>query len=148
MSLAYSFMDVVATLVGPGGVISLGNGAGVAEEGITIEQAEDKDTMVVGADGTPMHSLHAGRHGTATVRLLKTSPQNALLQAMYDFQQLSSALWGQNVLVVSHVASGDTTSCRSLAFRRAPTLTYAKDAAMNEWAFNVGYIDRVMGSYS
>jgi hypothetical protein len=66
---------------------------------------------------------------------------------MYDFQQLSSAFWGQNVLVVSHTASGDTTSCRSVAFRRAPTLSYAKEGAINEWAFNVGLLDSVMGTY-
>jgi hypothetical protein len=148
VSIAYSFVDVSATLVGPGGIVSLGSGAGVAEEGITIEQAEDKDTMTIGADGTPMHSLHAGKQGTVTVRLLKTSSSNALLQAMYDFQQLSSAAWGQNVLIISHTASGDTTSARSVAFRRSPTLTYAKDGAMNEWGFNAGLIDRVFGTYN
>ena len=145
MSIAYSFVDVMATLTGPGGIVSLGNGAGTAEEGITIEQAEDKDTMTIGADGTPMHSLHAGKHGTVTIRLLKTSPANALLQLMYDAQSLSSALWGQNVLLVTHISSGDLASARSVAFRRSPTLTYAKDGGINEWGFNAGLIDRVMG---
>jgi hypothetical protein len=147
VSIAYSFQDVFATFTGPGGVVSLGYGSAVAEEGITIEQAEDKDTMVTGADGTPMHSLHAGKAGTITVRLLKTSPVNAILQAMYDFQQMSAFVWGQNVMVVSHIASGDVTSARSVAFRRAPTLTYAKDAAVVEWAFNAGLIDRILGTY-
>jgi hypothetical protein len=146
--VAYSFVDVNATLVGPGGVVSLGNGSGAAEEGITIEQAEDKDTMTIGADGTPMHSLHAGKQGTVTIRLLKTSPSNQLLQLMYDFQQLSSAVWGQNVLVITQVASGDVTSCRSVAFRRSPTLTYAKDGGTQEWGFNAGLIDRALGSYN
>lgn len=142
----YSFVDVQATLVGPGGVIPLGYGAAVAEEGISIEQEEDKDRMVVGADGTPMHTLHAGKQGTATIRLLKQSPTNALLQAMYDFQTLSSANWGINILVISNVASGDIVSCRAVAFRRQSPLTYAKDANVNEWAFNVGMIDRVLGT--
>jgi len=148
MSIAYSFTDVMATLTGPGGIVMLGNGAGTAEEGITIEQIEDKETLTIGADGTPMHSLHAGRHGTVTVRVLKTSPTNAILQAMYDFQQLSSAFWGQNVLVVTHIASGDMASARSVAFRRAPTLTYAKDGGINEWGFNAGLVDRVLGTWA
>lgn len=148
MSIAYSFTDVAATLVGPGGIVSLGNGSGAAEEGITIEQIEDKDTLTIGADGTPMHSLHAGRHGNVTVRLLKTSSSNAILQAMYDFQQLSSLFWGQNTLVVTHVASGDLASARSVAFRRAPTITYAKDGGTNEWGFNAGLIDRVLGLWA
>lgn len=147
MSIAYSFIDVFATLVGPGGVVSLGSGSGAAEEGITIEPIEDKETMTMGADGTPMHSLHAGRHGNVTIRLLKTSNSNALLQVMYDFQQVSSALWGQNTLVVTHITSGDVATATSVAFRRAPTLTYAKDGGINEWGFSAGYLDRFLGPY-
>lgn len=134
-------------MVGPGGAVTLGYGAGTAEEGITIEQDEDKDTMVVAADGTPMHSLHAGRNGSVTIRLLKTSPSNALLQAMYDFQQLSSAAWGHNVIVVSQVVAGDITTCTSVAFKRMTPMTYGKEGGINEWAFNAGYIDRVLGVY-
>lgn len=148
MPIAYSFMDVAGTITGPGGVISFGFGDGTAEEGITIERAEDTDTMAVGADGTVMHSLHAGKHGTITVRVLKTSPVNSQLQAMYDFQRLTSATWGQNVISVSHIASGDQHTGRSVAFRRDAPSTYAKDGNINEWGFNVGMIDRILGSYA
>jgi hypothetical protein len=141
----YSFMDVACTIVGPGGAVSLGYGAGVSDEGITVEYAEDKDMMVIGADATPMHSLRADKSGTCTVRLLKTSPTNGLLQAMYLFQTLSSANWGNNTLVVSDVARGDLASCRSVAFKKVTGLTWAKDANMNEWAFNCGLIDFIIG---
>lgn len=143
----YSFVDVMASMAGPGGVVSMGQGAAVAGEGITIERAEDKDNMVVGADGQIMHVLRAGRHGTVLVRLLKTSPTNAVLQAMYDFQSLTSANWGQNVIVVSQTVAGDIATARSAAFRRAPALTYNTDGALNEWPFNAGFIDAVLGVY-
>ena len=42
----YSFLDVQATIVGPGGAFSLGSGAGVAEEGISIEPTGEIDTML------------------------------------------------------------------------------------------------------
>lgn len=141
----YSFMDVAATLVGPGGAISLGYGAGVADEGITVEYAEDKDAMVIGADATPMHSLRADKSGSVIIRLLKVSPTNGLLQAMYLFQTLSSANWGNNTLVVSDVARGDLVSCRSVAFRKVTALTYGKDANVNEWSFSAGLIDFIIG---
>jgi hypothetical protein len=147
MSIAYSFLDVFATLSGPGGIVSLGSGSGAAEEGITIEPIEDKETMTIGADGTPMHSLHAGRHGNLTIRLLKTSNSNALLQVMFDFQQVSSAFWGQNVLVVTHITSADVITATSCAFRRPPTITYAKDGGIMEWGFSAGFIDRFLGPY-
>lgn len=142
---AYSFADVSATIIGPGGVVSLGAGAATAEEGITIDMEEDKDRLVVGADGTPMHTLHAGKQGTITVRLLKQSPTNALLQTMYDLQTLSSATWGINTLVVSNTAAGDIITARAVAFRRQAPITYSKDANVNEWGFNAGLIDRVLG---
>lgn len=143
----YSFQDVQVTLTGPGGIVTLGYSAGPTEEGITVERAEDKDNMTIGADGTPMHTLHAAKHGSVVVRLLKISPMNAILQAMYDLQSLSSATWGQNVLVVSQIIAGDIHTCRSVAFRRAPTFTYGKEGGFNEWPFNVGLIDSVLGVY-
>jgi hypothetical protein len=123
-------------------------GAGTAEEGITIERLGDKDTMTIGADGTPMHSLHADKSGRITLRLLKTSPQNSLLQAMYDLQSLSSAVWGFNVILVSDLARGDTTVARAAAFVKFPNIAYAKEGGLNEWVFNVGYIDSVLGDGS
>jgi hypothetical protein len=69
-------MDVTATLAGPTGDIDLGYGSANAEEGITVTMTEAKNTMTIGADGEVMHSLHAGKAGTITVTLLKTSPVN------------------------------------------------------------------------
>jgi hypothetical protein len=141
----YSFLEVAATLAGPGGYISLGDGSGAAEEGITISAAGDINTMQVGADGSGQHSLHGDKSGTVTVRLLKTSPTNALLAAMYAFQTASAANHGQNTLVVTDTARGDVISCRQVAFKKAPDLTYAKDAGTNEWVFDAVFIDRALG---
>jgi hypothetical protein len=141
----YSFLDVVANITGPGGNVNLGEGSGDAEEGITIERNGDRDTMTIGADGTPMHSLRADKSGTITVRVLKTSPTNALLQAMYDTQAVSSAVWGNNILHIADVARGDATIAQGVAFRRFPGITYAANGNVNEWAFNCGYIDSVLG---
>jgi hypothetical protein len=87
---SYSFLDVQATITGPGGTFPLGAGAGTAEEGITIEMADDKDTMTMGSDGNGQHNLHAGQSGTITIRLLKTSSTNNKLSVMYNFQTTSS----------------------------------------------------------
>ena len=143
----YTFLDCNATIVGAGGSFSLGNGAGVAEEGIEIEMAGDKDSMTIGADGTPMHSLHADKSGTVLVRLLKTSPVNQKLMAMYALQTVNSNLHGQNVLTINNAVTGDSTTCRNVAFKKKPKLVYAKEAGINEWAFNAGQIDTLLGSY-
>ena len=143
----YSFMDVQASLVGPTGTCSLGYGAATAEEGISIDMAGDKNSMMIGADGEGMHSLHADKSGTVTVRLLKTSPTNAVLMAMYDAQTLSSALHGKNIITVTHSQSGDITVARSCAFKRKPNLSYKKDGDVVEWSWDAIKIDTVLGTY-
>ncbi|GBR29269.1 bacteriophage protein [Komagataeibacter oboediens DSM 11826] len=143
----YSFQDVTASIVGSGLAVSLGSDAGAAEEGISIEMEADKTNLAVGADGSYMHSLHAANAGTITVRLLKNSPQNALLSAAYNAQRLSSALWGKNVIVVRQNVSGDTLTAAGAAFLRWPNIEYANDGGVVTWAFRCGIIDGVLGTY-
>ncbi len=143
----YSFVDIQAALAGPTGVVNLGYGAAVSDEGISIEMAGDKNTMMIGADGEGMHSLHADKSGTIIVRLLQTSPTNAKLQAMYDAQTLSSSLHGLNVITVTNPVSGDVTVGRNAAFKRKPSLSYKKDGAILEWSFDCIKIDTVLGTY-
>lgn len=124
----------------------MGNGAGAAEEGITAEFTEDTNFMKTGADGQPMQSLNGSKAGRIKVSLLKTSPTNNLLMAMYNFQRTASQLWGQNVLVVSDTQRGDVLAGRSVAFKKPPSISYAKEAGMNEWEFDVGQLDMSLGA--
>jgi len=143
---AYSFLDFVCTITGPGGSINLGQDAGIAEEGITFEAINDKSTMYVGADGSGMHSLSADKSGSIIVRLLKTSPVNAQLQKMYNYQTTSSRLHGRNTIVGRDSSRGDNVTAEGVAFKRQPTLTYAKDAEMLEWTFDAIRISPILGT--
>ena len=143
---SYSFLNVQCGLVGYGGALSLGNGSGVAEEGITVTMAAEKDSMTVGADGGVMHTLSGDKSGTVMIRLLRTSPLNYQLSLMYNVQTVSSALHGTNVITIRDTARGDVITCRDVAFRRQPTITYSKTGAVNEWEFNCGIIDQLLGS--
>lgn len=146
MSNVYSFLDVNASIVGPGGAFGLGSGAGAAEEGITIDYNAELDTMQIGADGSGQHSLSADRSGKVTIRLLKTSPVNALLSAMMNFQAASAAQFGQNTITLVDAVRGDVITCRQAAFAKRPSLTYAKDAGSNEWEFNAISISQALGA--
>lgn len=142
----YSFLDVHASIVGPGGSFSLGSGSANAEEGIDVDMIEDKDTLTIGADGTPMHSLHAGKGANVIIRLLKTSPVNAQLSQLYNIQTLSSATHGQNVISISNLASGDSIVAQAVAFKKQPKVTYAKEGGMMEWEFSAGIVDESLGT--
>lgn len=134
--MVYSFLNVVATIIGPGIVANLAAGASVAEEGLTIEPTEDKNVMTIGADGKGQHSLVASDACTVTIRLLKTSPINQLLMAAYDLQSASSALWGQNVIAIGDTGRGDANAIQACAFKKKPAITYAKEAGFNEWVLD------------
>lgn len=142
----YSFLDVNATISGPFGSFTIGAGSANAEEGISVEFTEDKDRLLVGADGSPMHSLNASQAGKIMVRLLKTSPVNSQLAQLYAAQTQSSAYHGKNIIVITNLATGDDYTCTSVAFTKFPRNDYAKEAGMLEWDFNAGVIDPVLGS--
>lgn len=143
----YSFTEVTATLTGASGLINLGSGSANTKEGITVTLAQPRNSMTVGADGEYMHSLRSDKSGTVTVRLLYTSPVNAMLQTMYDAQALSPSLWGGNVLVIVNKGNTETTTCRGVAFQRQPDRTYSEDGQFLEWVFDCGKIDTVTGTY-
>jgi hypothetical protein len=143
----YSFMDVSASLSGPTGKIELGYGSANSEEGITVAMSGAKNTMTIGADGEPMQSLHADKSGTITVNLLKTSPTNKKLSLAYNAQSMSSATWGNNVIVIRNSVSGDITTARSVAFQKQPDNANAKDGNTMAWVFDCGKIDQVLGEF-
>ena len=145
MSIAYSFLDVKAAISGPGGNFSIGKGAGVTTEGLVIAPTGDNNVMLVGADGEVMHSLLADQSGTLTVNVLKTSDTNANLQDMFNLQSRSAANWGQNTIVINHMATGDTITCSQTAFKTRPTNTYATEGGIMTWVFDVGKISVQLG---
>lgn len=142
----YSFLNVSAFIAGPGLAANMAAGAAAAEEGITIEAAEDKNVMTIGADGKGQHSLIASDAAKVTVRLLKTSPINALLMIAYDLQTVSSSLHGQNVITITDSGRGDLSVFQACAFRKKPTITYAKEGGMMEWEFDAIQANSVIGT--
>lgn len=141
----YSFLDNVATIVGPGGSINLAGNAGNSEEGITITANEDKNIMTIGADGSGMHSLVASEASVVTVNLLKTSPVNAQLQVMYNLQTRLSAAHGLNVITIRNVATGDFINLTQVAFKRRPDVNYAKEGGIMTWTFDAINTVQVLG---
>ena len=103
--------------------------------------------MTMGADGAVMHSLHAAKPGRLTVRLLKTSPINAILSAMYNLQQSVPGLWGINAIQFADIVRGDVVSLTSAAFAGQPAITYDVEGPKNEWIFD-GVLVEQLGALS
>lgn len=144
--MVYSFLNVNASIAGPGGLLNIGAGAACAEEGITIEPTEDKNEMTIGADGKGQHSLIASDACLVSVHLLKTSPLNAALMIMYDLQSASSGLWGLNVITVVDTGRNDYNVVQSAAFKKKPTISYPKVGPMMQWLFDGIVANSILGS--
>jgi hypothetical protein len=140
----YSFLDVNAALTDPAGSFSLSEG-GIAEEGVTIAMEGDKTTIVWGADGTPMTSLHAAQGGTIAIRLQKTSPVNALLSSLYAQTTNSSANCGNSTITVRNATRGDTIVGVGCSIKKFPDNVNAREGGMNDWIFNAGRISMILG---
>jgi len=143
--MTYSFLNISCLMAGPGIASNLAAGAAAAEEGITLEPTTEKNVMTIGADGIGQHSLVADDSCKVTVRLLKTSPLNAILMAAFDAQSISSALWGINTFTLSDSARGDFSVIQQAAYKKRPTLTYAKEGGMMEWEFDGIQVNSILG---
>lgn len=143
----YSFQDVTATIVGSG-IVNFGYGSNSAKEGISVTQNEPINTMYIGADGEGMHSLKSNKSGTVTIRLMRTSPQNAQLQLMYNAQTISSSLHGNNVITIRDKGNSEICVCRGCAFQKVADRNYGEEAGIQEWVFDCIKIDYVTGEYA
>lgn len=141
----YSFLSVAASIVGPGLAAQIGSTSGAAKDGLSTEFDEDKTTVTTGADGDIMTSLRASQTGKIVVRLLKTSPINAVLSQAYNFQRLNPGSWGQMNLRVVDKARGDVVTGTQMAFVRFPSNTWSEEGNTLEWSF-VGIVNEVLGA--
>lgn len=142
---AYSLLDVEASIEGPGGSFQIGAGVGLAEEGINIEPTGDVNIMTEGGDGEIMHSLRASKAATLTLTLLRTSPTNAKLMNLYNYQTSSSRYHGQNTVTVRNPVSGDVNTLSQGAFQKKPGQPYAVDGGKLVWTFQ-GKLETVIGT--
>jgi hypothetical protein len=142
----YAFQDVTATLSGPGGNFTVsGPETAAAEEGITITWGEESNTQTIGADGSVMNSMHSARAGTATIRLMKTSPNVQRMMQLFTYQHESSLRWGRNTITIADTVRGDFYTLQGCAWVRVPTNTYAKVGNVLEWEFHVALVDGNLG---
>ena len=141
---SYSFLDVKASVSGPGGSFSLSDFE-LSDEGVTLAQTADKNTLTTGANGDGMHSMKASRAVRATVTLLKTGNGNAQLNAMYRYQAVSSARWGQNIITITNAVTGDSVTLTAGAFVRQTDLGYKTEGGVNVWAYDVIDSEQILG---
>lgn len=143
-SRTYSFLSVSAAISGPNGSFNLSHGN--TEGGISVTMRGPKNTLTIGADGSGMNSLHADNSCTVTVRLLKVSPVNTMLNGMYEQDRQAPQVWGQNVITIRDINLGDVLSIKGCAFSKQPDVTYDKEGPALEWTWDGAQVVETLGS--
>lgn len=139
---AYSPLDVHATIVGPGGVINLGIGSGLAADGITYTKSEATNTMQIGLDGSVCHNKSESRAGTITFNFLGVSPAQQQMLRMYNLQEgiPGSSMHGKNTITIVNSATGEKLVATECAFQNDSAVGYKKEIDACTWTFDCGQI--------
>lgn len=139
---SYSILDVHATIIGPGGIINLGQGSGLAQDGITVNQSEPTNTMQVGLDGAVCHNKSESSAGTISFTFLGVSKAREKLLRMYNFQVRipGSSLHGQNRISIVNNTTGETIVADECAFQNITATGYKKEIDNSTWVFDCGQI--------
>lgn len=143
---AYSPLDVHATILGPGGVISLGWGSGLAQDGITISQSEPTNSMQTGLDGSVCHNKSESSAGTITFSFLGVSKAQSQLLKMYNLQVRvpGSLMHGKNTIVITNNATGEQIKATECAFQNISATGFKKEIDNATWTFDCGQITHQM----
>lgn len=139
MAKAYSWNDVVITIAGPGGVLTIGKGTGGADGGVKITQLSDVNVFEQGLGDTGMHHKQETSAKTIEINMLAGSDENLTLRTMYNVQKAGdSAVWGVNVITIKTRLPGSTIGVyNECAFRSLPEVSLANQAAPLVWTFDV-----------
>ena len=116
--------------------------------GIPEDQIKDLCGCYVYGQEVINKQVEIPNSGTVTIRLMRTSPQNAQLQLMYNAQTLSSSLHGNNVITIRDKGNSEICVCRGCAFQKVADRNYGEEAGIQEWVFDCIKIDYVTGEYA
>lgn len=126
MTAEYKQWDPTKCIINVGGATGRAFADG---EMITVEFAEDKRNMHVGADGHARHGKSANRSGTVTIRLASYSPTNAV------FYALDEADVPFPITMVDKASNGDSFFAKSCMLRKMPNMVKGQEEAAREYVF-------------
>lgn len=123
--IAYSFRTVVCT-VDSRPIMGFWDG----DDAITIEDAADAATPLIGADGSVIVSSSASLGANITLRLMSNSPGNAILAA--KLSQLKAGIPAAFAFSVRDLTTGEGGAGPCFV-TKSSNLQYGVTASVREW---------------
>jgi len=120
--------------------------SGFAEdEMITIEREGDAFTDVVGVDGEVSRSKLFDNRATVKLKLMQTSPNNALLTAMYLQDKLGDNGAGVGPFAVKDKGGTTLYTAEHCWISKPPDATFGTKATPREWTIRVASLIEFAG---
>lgn len=120
--------------------------SGFAEdEMITIEREGDAFTDVVGVDGEVSRSKLFDNRATVKLKLMQTSPNNALLTAMYLQDKLGDNGAGVGPFAVKDKGGTTLYTAEHCWISKPPDATFGNKATPREWTIRVASLIEFAG---
>lgn len=109
---------------------------------LSAKRNEDSQILIVGADGDGCFVKSNNKSGEVTLTLLRSSPSNDILSALYKVQEslpVPQPLFAKDGLGTSLISSAKAL------IKKIPDLTFSKEMNTAEWVFIVHDLDIFVG---
>ncbi len=109
---------------------------------ISAKRNTDNQSLVIGADGDGCFVKNNDKSGEVTLTLLRSSPSNDILSALYKVQELTPV--PQPLFAKDGLGTSIVSSAKAL-IKKIPDLTFSKEMNTAEWVFVVADLDIFVG---
>ena len=110
---------------------------------VIVARVTEAATMIIGSTGEGHHNLINDQSGTITVRIDRSSSENAFLSALSVLQELSGA--GEVAITYEDINGGDVHSALSCRLQKMPDGDYTNDMGGLDYVFNCLQLDMWYG---
>lgn len=116
-------------------------------EGSFIEIAQETDdfTDVVGTDGDVTRSKTNDKRATITLKLMSSSPANALLSALNNIDRRAGNGAGVGPLLIKDNQGTSLHTAEKSWIAKPPDVVYDKTATPREWKIRAASLERLDG---
>ena len=110
---------------------------------VSAEKAGDAFAMKSGADGFVTRVAQNHPEGSITIKLMQSSPANAVLQTLYQADEAT----GQAAfpVTVKDLFGGDLVTTSQAWFRKIPNFSKGRDIGENEWVLDCADLTIIHG---
>lgn len=123
---AYSFLDLVCIVAG----IPL-YGFADGNDAIIVKRRNPVGTLTVGSDGFGTFAKNADKSYEITIKLMDTSPSNAVLQDILDTSDFIGTVFVP--VQIQNLSALDSVNCAGATVSVQPDLQAGKDSNVREW---------------